>query len=97
MRFFGFLVIICFTATVPGQSFKGNISHGKTSFNYQIELAPIEGKTKAFFSSMEMNAFEIPCQNTTYDKDSLNFYVISDYYTYMNTSSCRTIGTSKDS
>ena len=82
MRFFGFLVIVGFMATLQGQSFKGNISHGKTSFNYQIELAPIEGKTRAFFSSMEMNAFEIPCQNTTYDKDSLNFYVISDYYTY---------------
>ncbi len=29
-----------------------------------------------------MNAYEIPCQNTTLEKDSLKFYVISDYYTY---------------
>jgi cephalosporin-C deacetylase-like acetyl esterase len=29
-----------------------------------------------------MNDYEIPCQNTTFKNDSLNFYVVSDYYTY---------------
>ena len=82
MRFFGFLVIASFTATLQAQSFKGSIDSGKTTFNYQIKLAQIEGQTRAFFSSLAMNAYEIPCQNTTFDKDSLKFYVISDYYTY---------------
>ena len=29
-----------------------------------------------------MNAYEIPCQNTILKKDTLKFYVVSDYYTY---------------
>ncbi|MEQ8219228.1 MAG: prolyl oligopeptidase family serine peptidase [Arenibacter sp.] len=82
MRVFGFLVIVCFTATVQAQSFKGSIDSGKTTFNYHIKLVQIEGQTRAFFSSLAMNAFEIPCQNSTFDKHSLKFYVISDYYTY---------------
>ena len=82
MKYFAFLVIVCFMATLQAQYFKGSIDSGKTTFNYQIKLVPIEGQTRAFFSSLAMNAFEIPCQNMTFDKDSLKFYVISDYYTY---------------
>lgn len=50
--------------------------------SYQIKLVETSNQTQAFFSSTAMNAFEIPCQNTTIDKDTLSFYVISDYYTY---------------
>jgi dipeptidyl aminopeptidase/acylaminoacyl peptidase len=82
MKHLGILVLLFFASTLRGQSFNGHIAYGKTSFNYRIKLIEIENQTRAFFSSPEMNAFEIPCQNTTFDKDSLKFYVISDYYTY---------------
>ena len=42
----------------------------------------MEGQIKAFFTSIDMNAYEIPCQNTTFKTDTLKFYVVSDYYTY---------------
>ena len=82
MKYFGILAVIFFTVTLQAQSFIGSITYGKTTFNYQIKLVETEGQTKAFFSSLEMNAYEIPCQNTTFEKDSLKFQVISDYYTY---------------
>lgn len=71
-----------FTVTLSAQSFLGTIDYGKSSINYKIKLAKIDNHTSAFFSSVEMNAYEIPCQNATFEKDSLKFYVVSDYYTY---------------
>ncbi|MCB0653874.1 MAG: hypothetical protein KDC85_21530 [Saprospiraceae bacterium] len=47
-----------------------------------MKLKEMEGQTKAFFTSIDMNAYEIPCQNTRLKKDTLEFYVVSDYYTY---------------
>jgi uncharacterized protein len=82
MKYFGILSMLFFTITLNAQSFLGSIFYGKSTFNYKINLTEIEGETKAFFSSIEMNAYEIPCQNTSFKKDSLNFYVVSDYYTY---------------
>lgn len=82
MKYFGILAIMFFTITLKAQSFTGSIAYEQTIFNYHIKLTEIEKQTTAFFSSIEMNAYEIPCQNTTFDKDSLKFYVISDYYTY---------------
>lgn len=82
MKYVGFLAIVFFTVTVQAQSFIGHIAYGKTSYNYKITLIEKEGQTEAFFSSAEMNAYEIPCQSTSLGKDSLKFYVISDYYTY---------------
>jgi dipeptidyl aminopeptidase/acylaminoacyl peptidase len=82
MKYFGILSILFFTVTLNAQSFLGSISYGKSTFNYKINLTEIGGQTKALFSSLEMNAYEIPCQNTTFEKDSLAFYVVSDYYTY---------------
>lgn len=82
MKYFGILAVMFFTVTLQAQSFIGSIAYGKTTFNYKINLVETEAQTKAFFSSIEMNAYEIPCQNTTYERDSLKFYVISDYYTY---------------
>ena len=82
MKYLGILALLFFASTLQAQSFTGHIAFGKTSINYRIKLTEIENQTRAFFSSLEMNAFEIPCQNTTIDKDSLKFYVISDFYTY---------------
>ena len=42
----------------------------------------MEKQPRSFLSSIDMNAYEIPCQNTAIKNDSLYFYVISDYYTY---------------
>ncbi len=82
MKYLEILALLFFTSTLQAQSFTGQIAFGKTSFNYKIELIEKENQTRAFFSSLEMNAFEIPCHNTTFDKDSLKSYVISDFYTY---------------
>ena len=82
MKYIGILVMFFFTVTLSAQSFLGTIDYGKSSINYKIKLAKIDNHTSAFFSSVEMNAYEIPCQNATFEKDSLKFYVVSDYYTY---------------
>lgn len=82
MKYIGILALLFFASTLQAQSFTGQITFGKTTINYRIKLTDIENQTRAFFSSLEMNAFEIPCQNTTFEKDSLKFYVISDFYTY---------------
>jgi len=82
MKYFGILALVFFTVTLQAQSFTGSIDYGNTSFSYQIKLTETENQARAFFSSMEMNAYEIPCQNTIFHNDSLTFYVISDYYTY---------------
>ncbi|QCX37980.1 hypothetical protein FF125_05850 [Aureibaculum algae] len=82
MKCFKVLVMLFFTITLSAQSFLGTIDYGNLSFNFKISLTTIDNHTNAFFSSIEMNAYEIPCQNTSYEKDSLSFYVISDYYTY---------------
>lgn len=82
MKYLGFLVIIFLAVTLQAQSFRGSIAYGTSTLNYQIKLIQTADQPAAFFSSIEMNAFEIPCQNTTSDKDSLKFYVFSDYYTY---------------
>jgi len=82
MRYFSILLILFFTSTLNAQSFSGSIVYGKSLLNYKIKLIEIENQTSAYFSSVEMNAFEIPCQKTTLEKDSLKFYVISDFYTY---------------
>ncbi|MGB5317274.1 MAG: CocE/NonD family hydrolase, partial [Robiginitalea sp.] len=82
MKYFGILALLFIASTLQAQSFSGHVVFGKTSINYRIKLSEIANQTRAFFSSLEMNAFEIPCQNTTFDKDSLKFYVVSDFYTY---------------
>ncbi|MCM4151712.1 alpha/beta hydrolase [Arenibacter sp. N53] len=82
MKHFIILPILFFTTTLIAQSFSGGIQYGKSSLNYKIRLVEMEGKTEAYFSSLAMNAYEIPCQKTTFKKDSLKFYVVSDHYTY---------------
>jgi esterase/lipase len=75
-------LIICFSGKLFAQSFSGSIDYGKTSIEYQIKLTEIDKQVKVFFSSMDMNAYEIPCQFASLKNDSLQFYVVSDYYTY---------------
>ncbi|WP_158531167.1 alpha/beta hydrolase family protein [Algoriphagus chordae] len=77
-----YLIFALLAVKVNAQTWSGTIVYGKNSFGYLIKLGETEGQTTASFSSIEMNAYEIPCQNTTLNKDSLHFYVVSDYYTY---------------
>ena len=81
------IIISCFilaflSAKVSAQTWTGNINYGKSTIEYQVKLTKKDNESKAFFSSIGMNADEIPCQHTTFKNDSLRFYVISDYYTY---------------
>ena len=82
MKQSGILVLLCFALTVNAQSFIGKINYGKSVIHYQIKLTQTANRTNALFSSVAMNAYEIPCQNTTFEKDTLAFYVVSVYYTY---------------
>jgi len=82
MKCIGILVSVFYTVTISAQSFSGTFDYGKSSINYKIKLTKMDNKTGAFFSSVEMNAYEIPCQNTSFENDTLKFYVVSDYYTY---------------
>jgi hypothetical protein len=67
---------------VAAQTWSGKIDYETSSVTYQIRLAFDVNDLKAYFSSTELNAFEIPCQATTLKSDTLHFYVISDYFTY---------------
>ncbi len=64
------------------QSYSGTIHSDNTTIGYEVKLVKTENETRVFFTSIDMNAFEIPCQNATSEKDVLDFCVISDYYTY---------------
>lgn len=75
-------LFICFSGKLLAQSFSGNIDYWKTTIEYQIKLTEIDKQVKVFFSSTDMNAYEIPCQFASLKNDSLQFYVVSDYYTY---------------
>jgi len=75
------ILLIC-SGKLFAQTYSGSVDYGKSSIKYQIKLIATTNQTSAFFSSVEMNADEIPCQHTVYRDDSLRFYVVSDYYTY---------------
>ena len=75
-------LFICFSGKLFAQSFSGIIDYGKTSVDYQVKLTEIDKQVKVFFSSTKMNAYKIPCQFASLKNDSLQFYVVSDYYTY---------------
>lgn len=76
------LLLLILPGSILAQSYSGVLKYGTSTINYQVKLVENGKQTKAFFSSIEMNAFEIPCQGTRLTKDALQFSVISDYYTY---------------
>ena len=84
MRHLSFITILALFALgkLIAQSYSGTIYFGESTIDYQVKLVEGENQTNAFFTSIGMNAYEIPCQNTTLKEDTLMFYVISDYYTY---------------
>lgn len=82
MRYIGNLAMLFFTASISAQTYSGALKYGKSSLDYNISLVERDHHISALFSSVEMNAYEIPCQNTSFKNDSLKFYVVSDYYTY---------------
>lgn len=79
--FLTILLLLSFGELIA-QTYSGNIHFGKSSIEYEVELKETETQTKAFFTSINMNAYEIPCLNTTLKKDTLKFQVVSDYFTY---------------
>lgn len=84
MRYILFLSIfqLFFFGDLTAQTWSGTIHYGKSTIDYQVKLEEAENQTNAFFTSIDMNAYEIPCQNTSLKPDTLKFYVVSDYYTY---------------
>lgn len=84
MRYIFLLTIIqlFYLGKLIAQSYSGTIHYGKSTINYQLKLEETEAQIKAFFTSIDMNAYEIPCQLASLRNDSLQFYVVSDYYTY---------------
>jgi dipeptidyl aminopeptidase/acylaminoacyl peptidase len=60
----------------------GELTYGNSFLNIQLELIEKENQTTLFFSSLEMNAYNIPALNVVNTNDSLIFYIVSDYYTY---------------
>lgn len=75
-------LFICFSGKLFAQSFSGNIDYGESTIKYQVKLIEKDNQTEVYFSSTDMNAYEIPCQFASLKNDSLQFYVVSDYYTY---------------
>jgi len=78
-----FTTVLLFSfGELKAQTWSGTIHYGKSTIDYQVKLKETEAQTEVFFSSTDMNAYEIPCQNATLKNDSLHFYVVSDYFTY---------------
>jgi uncharacterized protein len=77
------IVLLSSFGDIIAQTWSGTIHYEKSTIDYQVKLVERENQTNAFFTSIDMNAYEIPCQNTTLEKDTLKFYVVSDYYTYV--------------
>ena len=71
-----------FIGNLLGQNYTGKIEYGNSIINYEIKLEKVGEQTRAFFTSINMNAYEIPCQQTTFKEGTLKFYVISDFFTY---------------
>ncbi|MCG2459573.1 prolyl oligopeptidase family serine peptidase [Flavobacteriaceae bacterium F89] len=82
MKYPEIFAMFLFTVSISAQSYLGTLNYGKSTINYKIKLTKIDNHTNALFSSVEMNAYEIPCRNSSLQQDSLKFYVVSDYYTY---------------
>ncbi len=79
---FSSLILSLFSGNIFAQTWSGTIDYAKSSLRYQVKLTLQDDELQAYFSSVDMNAYEIPCQRTTLKNDSLHFYVFSDYYTY---------------
>ncbi|PWJ59425.1 hypothetical protein CLV98_102258 [Dyadobacter jejuensis] len=82
MKYFTALAMTFIIWTTQAQSFRGSTSYGDSTLPYQIKIVKAEDAISTYFSSVPMNAFEIPCQNLTRTDDTLKFYVMSHYYTY---------------
>ncbi len=87
MKLYGNIIVVIFLLVwlpckLKAQTYSSTIDFGQSSITYQVKLMQEENQTKVFFSSMDMNAYEIPCQKVTLTKDKFQFFVISDYYTY---------------
>jgi dipeptidyl aminopeptidase/acylaminoacyl peptidase len=79
---FSSLILSVFSGNILAQTWSGTIDYAQSSLKYQVKLTFTDNEHHAYFSSTDMNAYEIPCQRTTLKNDSLHFYVFSDYYTY---------------
>jgi uncharacterized protein len=77
-----YLILAFISVKVAAQTWSGTIDYEKSTIEYQVRMTSTDSELKAFFSSTDLNAYEIPCQATSLKSDSLHFYVISDYFTY---------------
>lgn len=75
-------LLVWLPCKLEAQTYSGTIDFGQASINYNVNLIQEGSQTKVFYSSMDMNAYEIPCRNVKLTKDKFQFFVISDYYTY---------------
>ena len=77
-----FFIAITSSANAEEVTYSGSLNYANGSLNYQIEVTKTENKASIFFTSIEMNAYQIPALNVNLSNDSLNFYIVSDVYTY---------------
>jgi hypothetical protein len=60
ISFITILVLFSFGELIA-QTWSGTIQYGKSAIDYQVKLVERENQTNAFFTSIDMNAYEIPC------------------------------------
>ena len=63
-------------------SFSGVFEHGNFSDKISFEIEQDSASFKVFFTSLEQNANRIPFQGIESKRDSINFKLQSDFYTY---------------
>ncbi|MBK9737208.1 MAG: hypothetical protein IPO92_20565 [Saprospiraceae bacterium] len=82
-----FFIAITSSANAEEVTYSGSLNYANGSLNYQIEVTKTENQASIFFTSIEMNAYQIPTLNVNLSNDSLNFYIVSDLYILTNTNS----------
>jgi pimeloyl-ACP methyl ester carboxylesterase len=68
--------------TLGDGHYSGVFSHGNFSDRIAFEIIKDSLEWKAFFTSLEQNAFQIPTRKVTVKGDSIHFMLQSDRYTY---------------
>ncbi len=70
------------TTSSQARAYHGTFKYKSFETDLLFEVFPDSSGHKVFFTSLSQNAYQIPTQNIRVSKDSLNFTLQSDFYTY---------------
>ena len=77
-----FFLLVWLPVKLHSQTYTSTINFGQSSIDFEVKLVQEENQTMVLYSSLDMNAYEIPCKRVTLTQEKFEFFVVSDYYTY---------------